>query len=104
MTIENFEHSHTVMGGLAGVQTMIVGLSAHLKLGHRVSELKVVGGAFDAVLIDLRIATSATLAEAELMHHVRACEKALKAALSLSTSSPPQWALEEADQFLSATP
>ena len=62
MTIENFEHSHTVMGGLAGVQTMIVGLSAHLKLGHRVSELKVVGSAFDAVLVDLRIATSATLA------------------------------------------
>lgn len=104
MTVENFKHSHAVMGGLAGVQTMIVGLTAHLKLGHRVSELKVTGGAFDVVLADLQVAASGTLTKAELKDHVRACEKALKAALSLCTHSPPKWALDEANAFFSGTP
>jgi hypothetical protein len=100
LTIESFEHSHTIMAALAGIQTMIVGLNSHLKLGHRLSEAKVVGAGLESLVADLQVAASGTLNNAELKEQARACEKKIKETLALSSSGPPQWVIKEAEKVL----
>ena len=98
MTIEHFEHSHTVMAALAGLQTMLVGLNSQLKFGHRLTEARLVSAGFESVVSDLQVAVSGTLTNAELKERARACEQKVKDTLALSNNNTPQWVIEEAEE------
>jgi hypothetical protein len=100
MTIEHFEHSHTVMAALAGLQTMLVGLNSQLKFGHRLTEARLVSAGFESVVSDLQVAVSGTLTKTELKERARACEQKVKDTLALSNNNTPQWVIEEAEEVL----